>query len=476
MTERLFSTFQIARLLGITLGAVETWMENGSLAFVGMPDGTKQITESALVRFLTEQGIDLGQVLAKTGGAEISPSGDAQPETQAPEDKSPALMLPSQSTPETQQDPRVRQICRAILTDAYEQKARSIHITPYDNRLVLQLRIGARLRDKPEFDRNLPDEVRPEIIAGMMQLAGPDINPEMPAGPRTAEFTLEIDGKDLALRMSALPTADGTRLVIHMPPQTAGLELLGLEETGRTRLEELLQTDGLIVVASKRRTGRDLALQALMTSANAGGTGCVYIGKNPAWESAGMVQCLVDPANGLTYAAATAALEHQDVDKVVLSELRDPNTAQNAFEAAHDGALVIAGTNAVSAAGAIDELRQMGIEPWPMGRTLKAVVEQAAVATICKHCRKQGGESSYQPVGCDRCGGTGWAGKMILNGIVFVENRISELIRTGASLEEINREIAQSALQSLGSAAQRAVEAGLTTHQRVNDLLQGDAV
>ena len=447
MTERLFSTYQIAKLLGTTLGSVTKWMDDGSLSFCRMQDGTTRVTESALIKFLTEQGIDLGEVLVKAGYAKVAPvddtsarlpqtvpaetdrtakatiavppdepiedepiddepiddepiddepiddepiddepdrTDDRPPEQQSDDDEIAPPAESFEETPATQpaeaasSDLRAEQICDAMLVDAAGQGAQTISLTPYRDRLLVQLRTGGVLHDKPNFDGDLPDELRREVIARLLNRADPDIDPEAPAVLQNAEFTRRIDGQDLTLRLSALPTVHGPRLVIHMPGPAADIDSLALEDTARGRLETLLQADGLIVVASKRKTGRDLTLRALLNAADTDGRSVITIERNPAPHLDNAAQLQIDPAAGLTYAVAAGALEHQDADAIILTELRDPATAAKAFDAAHDGALVIAGVNANSASAAIIELLAMGLEPWPLGGTLKAIVEQSS--------------------------------------------------------------------------------------------------
>ena len=467
MTERLFSTYQIAKLLGTTLSSVTKWMDKGSLSTCRMPDGTTRITESALIKFLTEQGIDLGDVLAKAGNTEgatvdsvsgllpqtvpgetagapaeataaATPprpiddepdrTGDQPPEQPpateiAPADESSGETSAAQPAEAAQPDLHAEQICDAILADAAGHGAQVIHITPRRDRLVLQLRINGMLHDKPNFDKRRNADLRQEIIACLLDRADPDIDPETLTVPHNAEFTRKIDGHDLTLRLSALPTVHGPRLVIHMPCQAADIELLALEDIARARLEELLQADGLIVVASKRRTGRDLTLRALLNAADIDGRSVIAIERNSAPELNNVVQLQINPAAGLTYATAMTAIEHQDADAIVLTELRDPATASKAFDAAHDGALVIAGINVNSASEAITELLAMGIEPWPLGSTLKAIVEQTSVPAPCE----QGDRS----------------GRTVLSGVIFVEAQLAEVIRRGGTAGQCDQAIAQ---------------------------------
>ena len=394
---------------------------------------------------------------------------DDQPEAEMPEIEADELPLP-----EAPEVPLVDaalsgllagQICDAILADAVKHGARAVHLTPHRDGLKLQLRINGSLRDKPQFNRRLPDGLRREIIACFLNRANLDIAAGDLVVPHSVEFTRSIEGSQLTLRLSALPTVNGPRLVICMPCPVADIELLALEDAARPRLEKLLQGDGLIVVASKRRIGRDLTLRALLAAADTDGRNVIAIEQNSQPELDDVAQIQIDPLVGLTCATAMAAMEDQDADTIILTELRDPATALAAFDAAHDGALVIAGINAISALAAISELLAMGLEPWPLASTLKAIVEQASVRTLCEHCRQSAG-------GCDLCAQTGWSGRMVLSGVVFVEGQLAELIRTGAADEQFERAIAQIGSGSLAHAAQVAVDTGVTTPAEVARILR----
>ena len=511
MTERLFSTFQIASLLRAAPGAVVEWMDKGWLNSSPTPGGTVQVTESDLVRFMEGQGVDFGEELKPTLTAEqrdevyrrardrrataniasapvetatviavSEPDEPDQPdESDEPVDDEPVEMpsieadeLPLPEPPQAVPvdvllpgDLRAGQICDAILADAVKQGARAVHLTPQAGGLKLQLRINGSLHDKPHFDRRLPDGLRREIIACFFNRANRDIVPEDLTVPHSVEFTRSIEGRQLALHLSALPTVNGPRLVIRMPHRPAVAAVLALEDAVRKRLEELLQADGLIVVASKRRTGRDMTLRALLDAADTAGRSVIAIEQNCHPHLDDVAQIQINPLAGLTCSTAMAAMEHQDADTIVLTELRDPATALAAFEAAHDGALVIAGINAISALAAISELLAMGLEPWPLASTLKAIVEQASVRTLCEHCRQSAG-------GCDLCAQTGWSGRMVLSGVVFVEGQLAELIRTGAADEQFERAIAQIGSGSLAHAAQVAVDTGVTTPAEVARILR----
>ena len=516
MTERFFSTFQIASLLHAAPAAVVEWMDKGRLNFSRTPGGAVHIAESDLVRFLEDQGFHFGEELnhcltpeqrdevyrqaldGKAGAnnpnapietvTEVAvsrqdqtdePDQPSEPVDDEPERKNdrietetPGIEANELSLPEAPQappidaaprgDPRAGQICDAILADAVKQGARAVHLTPQGDGCKLQLRINGSLHDKPHFNDRLPDGLRREIVARFLNLANLDIVPEDLAVPHSVEFVRPIEGAPLTLRLSVLPTVNGPRLVIHMPHRPAAG--LGLENAARTRLEKLLQGDGLIVVASKRRTGRDLTLRALLGTTHTDGCSAIAIERNSQPHLDDVVRIKIDRAAGLTCATAMGAMEYQDADVILLTELRDPGTALAAFDAAHDGALVIAGVNANSALGAIRELLAMGLEPWPLAATLKAIVEQASVRTLREHCWQS-------PGGCGRCGHTGWSGSAVLSGVVFIEGQLVELIRTGAAVKQLELAIVQESSTSLAHTAQAAVNTGLTTPAEIARIL-----
>jgi len=465
MTDRLFNAFQVASLLRVSPGAIVEWMNEGWLRPAPEADGAACVYESEVVAFLETQGFDFGDelTLARTIEqrdeiyhraieARLSGSGGAAARHKTTHASAPAA--------DGAEELRAGQICDAILADAVKNQAQAIHLTPHPGGLKLQLRIDGALNDKPKFDRDLSKGLKREIIACMLNRADPDITPDDLKTPRGIEFSRPVEGLQTEFRLSLLPTVDGPRLVIetNLAPAIKVLE-------GRTgeRLGELLRGDGLILVASRRRIGRDRTLRTLLGRCDTAGRSVISVQQDASPRLDNIVQVRLDPAGGFTFAAAAAELRRQDADTIALSELRDPQTAFNAFEAAHDGSLVLAGINAVSASSALDELLVMGLEPWPLGTTLKAIVEQTSVPAICKRCEG----------GCERCGHTGWFGRTVISGVVFVDNRMTELIRTGGSVEQFAQAIALSSRTSLADAAQDAVDAGETTVEQIAHIFVG---
>jgi type II secretory ATPase GspE/PulE/Tfp pilus assembly ATPase PilB-like protein len=473
MPDRLFNTFQIAALLRTSPCAVDQWIADGQLRSVYTIKGAAHVSESDLFEFIENQGLDIRDAPDQnpvTGQGDesccVAPTEDPEPiveeavEPVEPGQPDESDELPAPSPAPEPSGPQAGQICDAILTDAIKHGAQAIHLTPQPEGLKLQLRINSDLNDKPHFGQRLPEELRREIIACMLNRADPDIVPGDINVPHSIEFFRPIEGVELKFRLSVLPTVNGPRLVISTP---LGADVTLPEGPAGVRLDELLRGDGLILAASKRRFGRDHTLRALLGRSETLGRSVVAIEQRIEPYLEDVVQVQLDSLQGLTYAAVAAELEHQDADTILLTELRDPSTASAAFNAAHDGALVIAGINACSASGAMVELLEMGLEPWPLGTTLKAIVEQSMVRTVCEHCHG----------GCDRCAHTGWSGTTLLSGVVFIEGRLRELIRTGGSPEQLARAVAQTSESSLTDAAQAAVDAGVTTMEEVAHLLIG---
>jgi len=455
MAERLFSTYQIASLLGATPGAVVEWIDKGWLSYRRMGEnGSVRITESSLIEFLRDQGIDLGEILDTAvpadQRAEVYRQARARQTTSArptvstieaapaepagvdgqivrafgdsadPDDVAEAIDAAIAEAPQaveplgdtsdgpigvaTAWDARASQVCDAILADAVKRGAEAIHLTPQHNRLDLKLRIDGEFHDKPHFASRLPDGLRTGLLACLLARANPDIDPGAMTVPHKGEFTRNVDGHQITARFSALPTVHGPRLVIHLPPPAAELaELIG-DDAVHARLAGLLEDGGLILVASRRRTRRDAVLRALLTVADTDGCSVLIVAQDTIFDSDQTARVRVDPACGLTWSTAMSAIQAQDADVLLLEELRDPSIAAGAFEAAHEGALVLAGIGAGCASAAIEELLAMGIEPWPLGTTLKAVIEHTSAEGPCS--------------------------------VVFVEGQLAEAIREGEPVEQ----------------------------------------
>ncbi len=340
------------------------------------------------------------------------------------------------------------QIMEAIFKDASSCGAEAIHLTPFANGMDLKYRVCGVMQNKPNFAKRLPDGIGDLMVADVMrrsQLAesAGDI-------PVTGEFEVEIAGRQVVLELSVMSTLHGRRAVIAIPDRSnaPAMESLGLWEGDIERLQQLLAGDGgLIVVTGDKATGRSQVLHALFVGALAPGRSAATVEKSPKVRLDDVAQSLAAGRDGCTYATAIEALAREDTDVILAGELRDPLAAAAAFDAAHDGALVLAGMKAHSALEALGELLAMGLEPWPLSRSLLAVVEQASFRTLCEDCKKPidpaaqvlasagvepcQAETGFEANGCNHCGHTGYAGQLNIAGVLYMEESTAAQVRNG---------------------------------------------
>jgi len=464
MAKRVFTTYQVANMLGATPGAVVQWIKQDLLAHEKPPAGPVRISESSLVKFLRERDIDAEAILGKATGEE-----------EPLFDRKAALAAP---------DAVAAQVAEAILIDATGRGAEAVHLVPCRRGLNLQVRVRGVLQEKPNFLPRLPKGLGPRLIAHLLARAGLDAGQPQTAAPRLAEFTYTVGAREVQLRLSAFPTMHGTRIVIHLPVSTRDLVELGLGQAGRTRLEQLLHGGaGMVLVAGRSKMARNEMLHALLLQVAAGDEtrSIATVEEAIRIEVGGVAQTQVDPAAGFTYAAAMEALAGQDTDVILVDKLHDSAAAGIAVAAAHGDVLVLAGSSAPSAPEAIAELLAMGLEPWRLAAALYAVVEQASIRTLCEHCKKTIKPSpellrrlglrntkrvpAYAAaVGCRYCGRTGYAGKISLCNVFFVEGRLADLIRAGTSdLKGLQRASAQRGRKNLRQLALERARQGVTS-------------
>ena len=450
MTERLFTVYQVADLLGAVPGEVMGWIDRGWLAARRTSNEPLRIGEASLIQFLKDRGIDIEKIMARAVLSEPSsaprdviplprellnpmsspratdaidataqaprqleaaaPSLDApaqppadepaieepSPQEPAPHEPAAAQELPSEQAPAEPQlsDEEINlkaaaQVAQAILKDAVARHASAIHLESPGGLLSLRLRIDGVMIDKVNFRARLPRDVAPLLAPQMLHLAG--INSE-PQGVQRATFRQAYDGREVEFDVCACPVHQGQRLVIRLHDPLRKEPVfgeLGLAEKDEAVLRDLLgRRSGLIVLAAPPASGCATTLACLLARAADKHRSAAMIQPRVSAALPGVNHLDLDAA-ALTPAAAIEAMSLQDTDVIALAEMRDPPVAQAAAQAALDGRLVIARTFTRSAPAAAALLAALGCEGWPLSQSLLAVMSQVTVRRLCTHCRKE---------------------------------------------------------------------------------------
>lgn len=276
--------------------------------------------------------------------------------------------------------PTVR-IVDTLLRHAVVQGASDIHIESLEQEMLVRYRIDGILHDA----MTLPKAAGPGIIARIKILANLKLDEEHL--PQDGRFKMETEGDKVSFRVSLLPTYFGEKIVMRLLRETGEgftLEALGFHGSSLERMHAALkQSSGLILVSGPASSGKTTTLYTLLDILNTPNVDISTIEDPIEYQMKRINQTQVDPAIGFTFANGLRALLRQDSNIIMVGEIRDSETASLAVHAALTGHLVLSTIHADSAAGAISQLITMGIEPFLLASTLRAVVSQRLVRRLC---------------------------------------------------------------------------------------------
>jgi len=403
---------------------------------------------------------DIATVLAERLGDDNGPSdGGTQSYAHADDDDIESLRDLASGAP-------VVRGVNELLEKAIELRASDIHIAPSRTGLVVRMRIDGLLRIVPAPADALPQAVisRIKILAGL--------NIAERRLPQDGAARLHVAKSDLDIRVAIMPTQHGESAVIRLLPRDRGLlaiDRLGLSASDGNKLLRLIDLPhGMIVVTGPTGSGKTTTLATILSLLNAPSRKILTIEDPVEYEIAGIDQTQVKPSIGLTFAAALRAFVRQDPDVIMVGEVRDAETAHIAIHAALTGHLVLTTLHTETAAAAVPRLLDLGVEPFLLKSTLRAVLAQRLVRQLCERCKTRKllkadglaadprysmlslrvGEVVHEPCGCERCGGTGYRGRVGVFEVLELTPAIRDLID------------AQSASVNIDDAA---VRAGMTT-------------
>ena len=270
--------------------------------------------------------------------------------------------------------------------------------------------------------------------------------------PQDGAAHLRVSRSDVDIRVATMPTQHGELAAIRLLAKDRGvLEIpkLGFSTTDQEKLRRLLQLPhGIVVVTGPTGSGKTTTLATMLTALNDTTRKILTIEDPVEYEIRGINQSQVKPEIGLTFAAALRAFVRQDPDVIMVGEVRDQETAHIAIHAALTGHLVLTTLHTESAAAAIPRLVDLGVEAFFLQSTLRAVIAQRLVRILCERCKVQrqltdaaletdprhlllglnAGDCVSEPVGCERCGGTGFRGRTGLFEVLEVNDEVRGLV------------------------------------------------
>jgi type IV pilus assembly protein PilB len=293
--------------------------------------------------------------------------------------------------------------------------------------------------------------------------------------PQDGRVGITIDGHHVDLRVVSLPSVHGESIVMRILDQSEGIpELgkLGFADGERERFEKAFrQAYGAVLVTGPTGSGKSTSLYAALGEVNTPEKNIITI-EDP-------VERQVNARAGLTFASGLRAMMRADPDIIMVGEIRDRETAQIAIEGALTGHLVLSTLHTNDAPGAISRLIEMGIEPFLVASALDCIVAQRLARTLCQHCKRRtilsadvmrdhgfpalADVEAYEPVGCARCGGSGYRGRIGLYEVMTVTEEIRTLAIERASADRLAEVAVRQGMRRLQEDGLEKVRQGRTS-------------
>lgn len=345
----------------------------------------------------------------------------------------------------------VIKLVNQIIAQAAEQGASDVHWSPEGSQMRVRFRVDGVLKDTTTVPRRMVSGVisRVKIMA--------ELNIAEKRLPQDGRVGLTIDGRHIDLRVVTLPSVHGEGAVMRILDKTAvvmELDKLGMLEPEKVRFERAYrQAYGAVLVTGPTGSGKSTSLYAALGDLNSPEKNVITIEDPVEYEVSGITQIQVNARAGLTFANGLRSMMRADPDVIMVGEIRDKEAAQIAIEAALTGHLVLSTLHTNDAPTAITRLIEMGIEPFLVASAIDCVVGQRLARTLCPNCktrtilsaevlRESGFPSrmdieAYDPVGCSRCGGSGYKGRIGLYEVMTITEEMRKLIIARASADEI---------------------------------------
>ncbi|MEX3581946.1 MAG: type II secretion system ATPase GspE [Burkholderia sp.] len=370
---------------------------------------------------------------------------------------------------ESEDDAPIIRMINALLTQAAREQASDIHIEPFENASVVRFRVDGTLRDVVRPKKALHGALISRIkIMAQLDIAEKRL-------PQDGRITLRVGGRPVDVRVSTLPTGHGERAVLRLlekDSQRLNLEALGMGRDTLVQFDQLIgRPHGIVLVTGPTGSGKTTTLYAAMSRLETATTNIMTVEDPIEYDLSGIGQTQINERIGMSFARALRSILRQDPDVIMIGEIRDLETAQIAVQASLTGHLVLATLHTNDAASAVTRLTDMGIEPYLLASSLLGVLAQRLVRQLCPHCKEpreeEEGRVIYHPVGCEKCGHSGYTGRRGVYELLVIDDAIRSLVHSNAPDLEILASGRSNGMRTLRDDAERWLAQGNTSLEEV---------
>lgn len=371
-----------------------------------------------------------------------------------------------------------------LVQQAYVRQVSDIHIEPFENDVLVRMRIDG---DLVEVMRLAPSALN-SVISRIKILSGMNIAEKRV--PQDGRFAFSNDEFKVDLRVSTIPTIYGEKCVMRLL-NTGGENLLSFEQLGMTkeniaRFEHMLSApNGIILVTGPTGSGKSTTLYAVLNRLRKPTINITTIEDPVEKQMFGVNQVQVNTKAGMTFANGLRALLRQDPDVIMIGEIRDYETAEIAVRASITGHLVLSTLHTNDSVATIVRLIDMGVPPYLVSASVNAIIAQRLVKRLCPYCKQKRALTDaekvmleddsindvYEPVGCPECNHMGYSGRIAIYEIVELDHSIRKMISSGAPVDEIRKVAAANGAEFLADNLRQLVAKGVTSMDEYNRII-----
>jgi type IV pilus assembly protein PilB len=383
-------------------------------------------------------------------------------------------------------DKPVVKLVNSLLIEAIETGASDVHMEPQKERLLIRYRIDGILREA----MSIPKKMAAAVVSRVKIVSGMDIAEKR--RPQDGRMKISIGRSEFDMRVNTMAVMYGEKVCIRIlrPTATAGgFEKLGFGEDEIRKINKMIRAPhGVCLVTGPTGSGKTTTLYSCLREINTPEKNIVTIEDPVEYPLAGINQTQVSTKAGLTFAMCLRAILRQDPDIIMVGEIRDNETLEAAIHAALTGHLVFSTLHTNSAGATITRMLEMGTPAYLLSSAIIGVMAQRLVRRTCPKCKRPykaskeeiqllrvrpgpQGITLYKGKGCDRCGGTGYEGRLGLYEIMNFDREIQTLIDRKASSFQITETAVKNGMLTLAMDGRRKALAGLTTITELQRIL-----
>ena len=391
---------------------------------------------------------------------------------------------------EVAQQASVVRLVNEILEEAIEARASDIHVEAQEDRIKIRYRVDGVLQKQqapPEMN-----QFRAAIVSRLKIMA--KLNIAEKRVPQDGRIKLRIKGREIDIRLSIIPMLHGESVVMRVLDKanlSFSLQGIGMSEDVYLRFQNLIRLPhGIVLVTGPTGSGKTTTLYSALNEIKDEETKIITTEDPIEYQLEGINQIQVHPKVGLTFAASLRSILRHDPDVVLVGEIRDLETAENATQASLTGHMVFSTLHTNDSASAFLRLADMGVEPFLVSSTVEGVVAQRLVRRLCADCCEPDNRdrrdfpidfpherlhaSPYRPVGCATCRGTGFRGRLGIYELLTTSDEVRELATRRAGTNEIKRAARNNGMTTLREDGWQKVLNGVTSVDEVLRVTKAD--